>query len=222
MHQRSEIPTAYQTFTTIIHTQFHAKIKIFRADCTREYISTTMRSIIQSHGTLFQQSFPCIHEQNRIAERKNHHILETARAMLIFSFVPRIFWAETVLTAVNLINITPSSILVGKTPMSVSTPLLLIIACSKFFDVLAMPSFLRMSEVSYLLDKLSVYYSALVPSTRVIAAMIPWHIIFLYPIMSPSSRTLIIFHIHFKMYNFCRHLIYHLLRLPDFILIRFL
>ena len=98
----------------MIHTQFDAKIKTFRADCALEYISTTMRSIIQSHGTLFQQSFPCTHEQNRIAERKYHHILETARAMLISSSFSRIFWAEADLTSVNLINITPLPVLASK------------------------------------------------------------------------------------------------------------
>ena len=56
MRQRSKIPTIYQNFTAMIHTQFDAKIKTFRVDYTREYISTTMRFILQSHGTLFQQS----------------------------------------------------------------------------------------------------------------------------------------------------------------------
>jgi len=38
----------------MIHTQFNAKIKIFRADRAREYISTTIRSALQSHSTLCQ------------------------------------------------------------------------------------------------------------------------------------------------------------------------
>jgi len=67
IRKRSEIPTIYQTFTAMIHTQFNAKIKLFRADCAREYLSITMRSILQSHGTIFQQSCPYTHKQNRIA-----------------------------------------------------------------------------------------------------------------------------------------------------------
>jgi len=45
MHQRSEIPTIaeiptiYQNFTAMIHSQFNAKIKTFRADCARRYSS---------------------------------------------------------------------------------------------------------------------------------------------------------------------------------------
>ena len=114
----------------MIHIRFNAKIKTFRAVCAREYISTTIRSVLQSQGTLFQQSCPYTHEQNGVAERKHRHILETARALLISSSVSRSFWAEVVLTFVNLINITPSSVLAGKSPMSVYILLLRTIACS--------------------------------------------------------------------------------------------
>jgi len=51
-----------------------------------------------------------------VAECKHHHILKTARAILISSSVPRIFWVEAILSIVNLINITPSSVLAGRTP----------------------------------------------------------------------------------------------------------
>jgi len=116
MRQRSEIPSIYQTFTDMILTQFNAKIKTFRADCASEYISNTMRSILQSHGTLFQQSCPYTHEQNGVAERKHRHVLETAHALLLSSSVLCIFWAAAVLTSVNLIDITPSPVLANKTP----------------------------------------------------------------------------------------------------------
>jgi len=91
MRQQFEIPTLYQNFTAMIHTQFNAKIKIFRTNCDREYISTTMRFVLQSHGTLFQQSCPHTHEQHGVAERKHRQIFETARAILISSSVPRSF-----------------------------------------------------------------------------------------------------------------------------------
>ena len=67
-------------------------------------------------------------------------------------------------------------------------------------------------------DQLSVSYLTLVLSIRIITVMIPWHV-FLYPVMSPSLRTLLIFHLHLRMYIFCRHLIHRLLSLLDFLLI---
>jgi len=149
----------------MIHTRFNAKIKTFRAVCARKYISTTIIDVLQSHGTLFQQFCPYTHEQNGVAERKHRHILETVRALLISSHVPRSFWAEAVLTSVNLINITPS-VLAGKSLHSVSILLLRSIACSACLGVPVM-SFLRSSAPSYLPDQLSVSYSGSVLSIRI-------------------------------------------------------
>jgi len=58
LKHRSEISVAYQAFTAMILTQFGARIKTFISDCAKEYLSSTMRSIMSSHGTIFQQSCP--------------------------------------------------------------------------------------------------------------------------------------------------------------------
>jgi len=77
LKHRSEIPTIYAAFTSMIKTQFNSRIKVFRSDCAKEYVSSTMCQILSSHGTLFQQSCPHTHEQNGVAERKHRHILDT-------------------------------------------------------------------------------------------------------------------------------------------------
>ncbi|KAK8933736.1 hypothetical protein KSP39_PZI015982 [Platanthera zijinensis] len=116
LRNRSEIPDVYHSFTTMLHTQFGRRIKLFRSDCAQEFLSSTMRDILKSHGTLHQQSCPHTHEQNGVAERKHRHIIETARALLISASAPHSFWAEAVLTATHLINITPSTSISGATP----------------------------------------------------------------------------------------------------------
>ena len=54
--------------------------------------------------------------KTRVVERKYRHILDTHQVLLISSSVPRSFWVEVVLTSVNLINITPSSVMFEKSP----------------------------------------------------------------------------------------------------------
>ena len=60
-------------------------------------------------------------QQNGVAERKNHHLLEVTRALLFQTSVPRSYWGEVVLTATYLINRLLSRVLEGVTPIQVMT-----------------------------------------------------------------------------------------------------
>ena len=64
------------------------------------------------------QQISCIDtpEQNGVIERKHRHIVETAQSLLLSASVPSEFWGEVVLTAVTLINIIPSSNILGISP----------------------------------------------------------------------------------------------------------
>jgi len=76
MRNRSKLLQIYTDFTNTIHTQFHKRIKVFRYDRAREYLSPSMNNVLKSHDTIPQQSCPHTHQQNGVAEQKHRHLLK--------------------------------------------------------------------------------------------------------------------------------------------------
>ncbi|RVW45619.1 Retrovirus-related Pol polyprotein from transposon TNT 1-94 [Vitis vinifera] len=74
------------------------------------------------HGILHQSSCAHTPQQNGVAERKNRHLVETARTLLLHSHVPFRFWGDAILTACYLINRMPSSVLHDQIPHSLLFP----------------------------------------------------------------------------------------------------
>ena len=78
-------------------------------------------SFFQDNGLLHETTCPYTPQQNGVAERKNRHILETARSILIEAHMPKMFWSDAILYAVYLLNRMPSSVHGYKTPLDVLT-----------------------------------------------------------------------------------------------------
>ncbi|RVW80772.1 Retrovirus-related Pol polyprotein from transposon RE1 [Vitis vinifera] len=87
-----------------------------------EYFSAQFTSFMSHHGILHQSSCAHTPQQNGVAERKNRHLVETARTLLLHSHVPFRFWGDAVLTACYLINRMPSSVLHDQIPHSLLFP----------------------------------------------------------------------------------------------------
>uniref|UniRef100_A0A803P5L5 Integrase catalytic domain-containing protein n=1 Tax=Cannabis sativa TaxID=3483 RepID=A0A803P5L5_CANSA len=90
--------------------------KQFRSDNAPEL---NFKELFFKHGIL--HDFSCIEtpEQNSVAERKHQHLLNVARALLFQSKIPIQYWTECLLTAVFLINRTPTPNLANKTPYKI-------------------------------------------------------------------------------------------------------
>ncbi|BBH03624.1 hypothetical protein Prudu_014548 [Prunus dulcis] len=119
MTDKSEVFSIFQSFHQMIHTQYNSKIKVFRSDNGGEYINSGLKSYFSNHGIIHQRSCSYTPQQNGVAERKNRHLLEVARSLLLSMSVPKSYWG--VLTAAYLINRMPSQVLKFQTPLQVFT-----------------------------------------------------------------------------------------------------
>ena len=115
MKSRSKILPIYSNFAKMVETQFSKRIKIFRFDNALEYTQYAFQALLHSYGTVHHQTCPGTSQQNRRAERKFRHILDTIRALLLSAKVPIPFWGETTLHAIHAINRIPSAIIHNQT-----------------------------------------------------------------------------------------------------------
>ena len=116
MKNRAELYSIFQKFYAEILTQFNISICVLHSDNAMKYFSAPFISFMSQHGILHQSSCTHTSQQNRIAERKNRHLIETARTLLLHYHGPFRFWGDVVLTACYLINRMPSSMLHDQIP----------------------------------------------------------------------------------------------------------
>jgi hypothetical protein len=102
----------------MIKNQFGISIKGIRTNNARDYFNHILSPYFDKKG-IIHQSF-CVNtpQQNRLAERKNRHLLETTRALLFQNQVPKNYWGEAVLTSTYLINRIPSRVIGLKSPLN--------------------------------------------------------------------------------------------------------
>jgi transposase InsO family protein len=105
---KADVFSTFKTFVAYIETQFSTCIKTLRSDCEGEYMSHTFQYFLQQKGILSQRSCPYTPQQNGIVERKNRHLLDVVRTLVLESFVPSRFWVEALSMAVYLTNRLPS------------------------------------------------------------------------------------------------------------------
>ena len=122
MKMCAELFSIFQKFHAEIRTQFNTSICILRSDNAKEYLSASVSSFMSSHEILHQSSCAYTPQQNGVAERKNCHLVETARTLLLHHNVPQRFRRDAILTACYLINRMPSSVLHDQIPHSIIFP----------------------------------------------------------------------------------------------------
>ncbi|CAL2259667.1 unnamed protein product [Prunus armeniaca] len=117
LKNKNEVLSHFQSFHEQMKTQFNAQIQILRSDNGGEFVNHNFQTYFQQHGIIHETTCPQTPQQNGVAERKNRHLLETARALLICAHVPRHHWDYAIVTTVHLINRMSSGVLTFKTPL---------------------------------------------------------------------------------------------------------
>ena len=111
MKSRYELFSHFSAFFVEIQTQFHVSVQPLRSDNAKGYLSESFQSFMLQNGILYQTSCVDTLSQNGVAERKNGHLLKTARTLLFQMNVPKHFWADAVSIVCFLINRMPLLVL---------------------------------------------------------------------------------------------------------------
>lgn len=82
MKHKNEVIKCFQDLHKMVNTQFNAKVRILRFDNGTEYGKSEFESYLSEQGMLHQTTCPGTSPQNRVAERKNRHLLEVARSLM--------------------------------------------------------------------------------------------------------------------------------------------
>ena len=85
---KSDVCNVFQVFHKMISTQFNTPIKIVKSNNGGEYYKNELTNFMKSIGILHQTSCPNSPQKNGVAKRKNRHLLEVTRSLLIGSNIP--------------------------------------------------------------------------------------------------------------------------------------
>jgi hypothetical protein len=116
MKNKNDMFACFKDFHKGVQTQYEPVVKVLRSDNGTEYTNIAFREYLSFQRIQHQTTCPYTPEQNGVAERKNRHLLEVARSMMISMNVPKYLWGQAVLTATMLINRRPSRVLEWKSP----------------------------------------------------------------------------------------------------------
>jgi hypothetical protein len=92
------------------------KLRALRIDNGREFTIGEFTTYYVEEGIERHYSAPYSPQQNGVAERRNQTVVAMARALLKQRRLPVRFWGEAVVTAVHLLNQSPTKALSDMTP----------------------------------------------------------------------------------------------------------
>jgi hypothetical protein len=92
------------------------KLRVLCTDNGGEFTAAEFASYCVDEGVQRHYSTPYSPQQNSVVERRNQTVVGMARALLKQREMPTVFWGEAVVTAVYILNRSPTKALNGRTP----------------------------------------------------------------------------------------------------------
>ncbi|XBI71108.1 hypothetical protein VPH35_065416 [Triticum aestivum] len=89
LRNKSDVFECFKDFHNLIKNQYDARVKIFRTDNGTEYVNNQFDEYLSNFGIIHQTSCPGTSQQNGLAERKNRHLLEITRCIMLAMNVPK-------------------------------------------------------------------------------------------------------------------------------------
>ena len=84
------------------------KMRVLRIDRGGEFTSTSFGKYCAEFGIQRHLTAPYCPQQNGVVERQNQTIIGTVRSLMMTARMPERFWGEAVMTAVYLLNRSPT------------------------------------------------------------------------------------------------------------------
>jgi transposase InsO family protein len=92
------------------------KLRVLRTNNNGEFTAAEFTSYCADEGVQHHYSTPYNPQQNGVVERRNQTVVGMAQALLKQRGMPAVFWGEAVVTAVYILNRSPTKALNSRTP----------------------------------------------------------------------------------------------------------
>ncbi|GJS11628.1 retrovirus-related pol polyprotein from transposon TNT 1-94 [Tanacetum coccineum] len=99
LRSKDETPEVFIDFLKLDQRGLHAQVRTVRTDKGTNFLNKTLLAYFAQEGIEHQTPFNRTPEQNGIAKRWNHALVEAAQTMLSAAKVPWFFWAEEIATS---------------------------------------------------------------------------------------------------------------------------
>ncbi|RDX99827.1 hypothetical protein CR513_17069, partial [Mucuna pruriens] len=117
MKHKYEICQIFVNFFRLVKNQFDKSIKKLRTNNGTEFVNLEFSKFLKDNGVVHELMCLNTPQQNRVTERKNHHLLEIAKCLIFQMSVHNVYWGEAVLYATYLINKLLTRVLNGISPI---------------------------------------------------------------------------------------------------------